>query len=146
MSPFYALYGQECRTLISLATPNFKIESLNQMIQEMHSILECAKQCMQGAQERSKFYADQRRSLREFEVGQKVFLKVTPKRSGLKLGRSRKLSPRFCGPFQILKRGQVAYLLDLPKDWKIYNVFHVSLLKRYVFDPNHVLPNLPSSS
>ena len=64
MSPFYALYGQECRTPISLATPNSKIESLNQMIQEMHSILECAKQCMQGAQERSKFYADQKKSVR----------------------------------------------------------------------------------
>jgi hypothetical protein len=144
MSPFYALYGQECRTPISLATPNSKIESLNQMIREMHSVLECARQCMQGAQERSKHYADQRRSVREFEVGQKVFLKVTPKRSGLKLGRSRKLSPRFCGPFQIIKRvGQVAYALDLPKDWKIHNIFHVSLLRRYVSDPAHVLPDLP---
>ena len=55
--------------MISLATPSSKIESLNQMIQEMHSILDCAKQCMQGAQERSKFYADQRRSVREFVVG-----------------------------------------------------------------------------
>ena len=43
-------------------------------------------------------------SVREFKVGQKVFLKVMPKCFGLKLGRSRKLSARFCGPFQILKR------------------------------------------
>ena len=145
MNPFYALYGQKCRTPISLANPDFKIESLNQMIQEMHSILECAKQCMQGAQERSRFHVDQRRSvLREFEVGQKVFLNVTPKFSGFKLGRSRELSPRFCGTFQILKRvGQVAYALDLSKDRKIHNVFHVSLLRRYVSHPNHVLPELP---
>ena len=46
MSSLYALYGQECRFPISLATANPKIESLNQMVQEMHSILECAKQCM----------------------------------------------------------------------------------------------------
>ena len=144
MSPFYALYGQECRTLTSLASPNSQIKSLNQMIQEMHSLLECAKQCMQGAQERSKFYVDQRRSVREFEVGEKVFLKVTPKRFGLKLGRSRKLSPRFCGSFQILKRvGQVAYALDLFKDWKIHNVFYVSLLRKYISNPNHVLPDFP---
>ena len=45
------------------------------MIEMIHSVLEYAKQCMQGAQERSKFYANQRRSVREFEVGQKVFLK-----------------------------------------------------------------------
>ena len=98
---------------------------------------------MQDVQKRSKFYADQRRSVREFEVGQKVFLEVTPKCSRLKLGRSKKLSFRFCGPFQIIKRiGQVAYALDLPKDRKIYNVSYESLLRRYVSDPNHVLSNL----
>ena len=85
---FYALYGQKCRTPISLATPNYKIKSLNHMIQEMHSVLEYAKQCMQGTQERSKFYTDQRMSVKEFENGHKVFLKVMPKRSGLKFGRS----------------------------------------------------------
>ena len=70
-------------------------------------------------------------------------MKVTPKRSRLKIGRSKKLSPRFCGPFQILKKvGQVAYALDLPKDWKFY-VFHVSLLRKYVSNPNHVLQDLP---
>ena len=58
MSPFHALYGQECRTLIFLATLNSKIESLNQMIQKMHNVLKYAKQCMLGAQERYKFYAD----------------------------------------------------------------------------------------
>ena len=114
------------------------------MIQDVHGILDCAKQCMQCAQERSKFYADQRRSVREFEVGQKVFLKVRPKCSGLKFGWSRKLSFRFCGPLQSIKRvGQVAYALDLPKDWKIRNIFYVSLLRRYVSDPAHVLSDLP---
>ena len=109
----------------------------------MHSVLECAKQCMQDVQERSKLYADQRRSVREFEVGQKIFLKVMPKCFGLKLGRSRKLSPRFCGPFQILERiGQVAYATYLSNDWKTHNVFHVSLLRGHVSGPNHVLPNL----
>jgi hypothetical protein len=46
MNPFHALYGQECQTPITLAPPNSKIESLNQMIQEMHDVLEYAKQCM----------------------------------------------------------------------------------------------------
>lgn len=46
---FYALYGQKCRTPTSLATPDTKIESLNQMI---HGVLECVKQCMQGAQQK----------------------------------------------------------------------------------------------
>ena len=68
-----ALYDQECRILISLATPSSKIESLNKMIQEMHSILECAKQCMQGAQERYKSYADKRRSVRELRLVRRYF-------------------------------------------------------------------------
>lgn len=46
MNPFHALYGQECQTPTTLATPNSKIESLNQIIQEMHDVLECVKQCM----------------------------------------------------------------------------------------------------
>jgi len=58
------------------------------MIQEMHDVLKCAKQCMRGAQERSKFYVDFKRSLIEFEIGHEVFLKVTPKYLVLKLGQS----------------------------------------------------------
>ena len=116
------------------------------MIQEMHCVLECAKQCMQGAQEKSKFYANHKRNLREFEVGQKVFLKVTPKCSGLKHGKYKKLSPGFCSLFSNFKRiGQVAYTLDLPKNWKIHNVFHISLLRRYVSDPKHALLDLPQA-
>ena len=50
------------------------------------------------------------------------------------LGKSKKLSPRFCGPFEILKRTrQVAYELELHEDWKIYNVFLMGLLKKYVY-------------
>jgi hypothetical protein len=147
VSPFYALYGQECRTPVSLSTPSTKFESINDMIREMNEIRESIKLAMKSAQDRAKHYADKKRIFREFEVGDKVFLKVTPQRSRLKLGKSRKLSPRFCGPFEILKRiGPVAYELKLPDDWRIHNVFHVGLLRKYVSDPNHVLPGLPKAA
>ena len=147
VSPFYVLYGQECRTPITLSTPNTRFESINDMIREMNEIRESAKLAMKSAQDRAKYYADNKRVFREFEVGDKVFLKVTPNRFGLKLGKSRKLSPRFCGPFEILKRiGKVAYELKLPEDWKIHNVFHVGLLRKYVSDPNHILPDLPKAA
>ena len=117
------------------------------MIREMNEIRESIKLAMKSAQDRAKHYADKKRIFREFEVGDKVFLKVTPQRSRLKLGKSRKLSPRFCGPFEILKRiGPVAYELKLPDDWRIHNVFHVGLLRKYVSDPNHVLPGLPKAA
>jgi hypothetical protein len=147
VSPFFALYGQECRTPISLSTPNSRFESIDQMVREMNEVIESVKVNMKGSQEQAKYYVDQKRSFREFEVGDKVFLKVTPQRSRLKLGKSKKLSPQFCGPFEITKRiGPVAYELRLPIDWKIYNVFHVSLLRKYVSDPTHVLSELPNAT
>lgn len=143
-SPFLALYGQDCKTPMTISTPNSKFESVNQMVREMNEVIESVKLSMKSAKDRTKHYADKKRSFRQFEVGDKVFLKVTPQRSRLSLGKSKKLSPRFCGPFIIVKRiGPVAYELKLPEGWKIHNVFHVSLLRKYVSDPNHVLPELP---
>ena len=62
------------------------------------------------------------------------------KKSSLKLGSCAKLSPRYCGPFEVLERiGLVAYRLALPTNTRAHNVFHVFLLKKYVHDPNHVI-------
>jgi hypothetical protein len=58
----------------------------------------------------------------------------------LRLGNCSKLATRFCGPFEILERiGPVAYILSLPASMTVNNVFHVSLLKKYIPDPNHVI-------
>ena len=62
------------------------------------------------------------------------------KKSSLKLGTCSKLSPRYCGPFEVLERiGPVAYRLAFPASTRAHDVFHVSLVKRYVHDPNHVI-------
>ena len=58
---------------------------------------------MKSAHDRTKYYADNKIFFHEFKVGDTVFLKVAPNRYGLKLGKSRKLSSRFCGPFKNLK-------------------------------------------
>ena len=56
------------------------------------------------------------------------------------LGGCGKLAPRFCGPFEILdKKGPVAYELALPAHIKVHNVFHASLLMKYVYDTKHVI-------
>jgi hypothetical protein len=73
-------------------------------------------------------------------VGDHVYLKVKARKSSLKLGNCANMAPRFCGPFEILARiGPIAYQLALPANLRIHNVFHVSLLKKYVHDPTHMI-------
>ena len=69
-----------------------------------------------------------------------MYIKVNPKKSSLILGKYSKLEPRYYGPFEILARvGTVAYQLALPPTIKVHNVFHVSILKRYIHEDTHVI-------
>ena len=94
-----------------------------------------------ATQSRQKSYADPKQRDIMFSVGDKVFLKVAPVKGIVRFGKKGKLSPRFVGPFEILEKvGKVAYRLALPPSLeKVHNVFHVSLLRKYVADPSHVL-------
>ena len=87
-------------------------------------------------------YANLKRKDIEFEVKDKVFLKVSPWKKLLRFGRKGKLSPRFTSPYEILERvGLVAYRLELPLELaKLHDVFHVSILWRYRSDTSHILP------
>ena len=77
----------------------------------------------------------------EYEVGDKVFLKVSPWRKVLRFGKKGKLSPRFIGPYEVLERiGLVAYRLALPpKLSTLHDVFYVSMLQKYRSDESHIL-------
>jgi hypothetical protein len=73
-------------------------------------------------------------------VGDHVFLKVKANKSLLKLGNCSKLEANYCGLFEILERiGPIAYMLAFPASMSIHNVFHVSLLKKYIPDANHFI-------
>jgi hypothetical protein len=73
-------------------------------------------------------------------VGEHVFLKVKVKRSSIRLGSCLKLVARYCGPFEILEKiGPFTYMLEFHVSIRVHNVFHVSLLKKYVHDPNHII-------
>ncbi len=77
----------------------------------------------------------------EYNVGDKVFLEVSPWKKIMRFGKKGKLSPRFIGPYEVLEKvGLLAYRLALPPEFeKIHNVFHVSMLRRYRSDPSHIL-------
>ena len=76
-----------------------------------------------------------------YEIGEKVFLKVSPWKKVMKFGKKGKLSLRFIGSYEVIKKvGLVAYRLALPPELeKIHNVFHVSMLRRYRSDPLHAV-------
>ena len=78
---------------------------------------------------------------REFHIGEKMFLKVKGRKKFIRpLGNCKKLDAIFYGPFEVLRRiGLVAYDISLPPTVKVQNYFHVSLLKKYVYDSNHML-------
>ncbi|XP_062103489.1 uncharacterized protein LOC133814560, partial [Humulus lupulus] len=96
---------------------------------------------MMAHNSRQKSYSDQRRRSVEFQVGDHVFLRVSPLRGVKRFGVRGKLSPRFVGPFEVLERvGEVAYRLAMPPALSgVHDVFHVSMLRKYVSDTTHVL-------
>ena len=98
------------------------------------------QQNLKDAQDKKKSYADLKRTPREFQVGEHVYIKVKPQKISLRLGRYSKLGPRYFGPIEILaKVGPVTYQLALLPTIKVRNVFHVSILKKYVHDTTHVI-------
>ena len=140
MSPFEALYDRKCNTLVSWDNPADRTVVGLELLKEMEDQMIKIKQNLKVAQDRQKNYADKKRTHKEFKVGDHVFLKVKDNRSSLRLGSYAKLVARFCGPFEILERiGPVSYMITLSASMFVHNVFHVSLLKKYIPNPNHVI-------
>jgi hypothetical protein len=72
-------------------------------------------------------------------VGDQVLLKVSPTKGIVRFNAAGKLSPTYIGPFVIIARvGNLAYRLQLPDSMKgLHNAFHVSMLRKYLSDPEH---------
>ncbi|GJW88176.1 putative reverse transcriptase domain-containing protein [Tanacetum coccineum] len=90
----------------------------------------------------SKSYADLKRKPMEFQVGDKVMLKVSPWKGVVRFGKRGKLNPRYVGPFKVIERvGEVAYKLELPGELsRVHNTFHVSNLKKCHADEPVAVP------
>jgi len=81
----------------------------------------------------------------EFQVRDKVFLKVSPARGNKRFRVQGKLSPRYIGPYEIIEKlNSAAYRLDLPvKLEHVHNMFHISQLRKYIPDPDHTIASEP---
>ncbi|GKC31538.1 hypothetical protein Tco_1038832 [Tanacetum coccineum] len=100
------------------------------------------KEKLKAARDRQKSYADNRRKPLEFEVGDRVMLKVSPWKGVVYFGKKGKLAPRYVGPFEILEMiGPVAYRLRLSEELSgVHDTFHVSNLKKCLADASLHVP------
>ncbi|KAF3667545.1 hypothetical protein FXO37_09980 [Capsicum annuum] len=134
MALFEALYGRRCRSLIgwfevgeaAVVGPDLVFDTLEKV--------QLIRERLKTVQSRQKSYADLHRKNLEFEIGDFMYLKISPMKGVKRFGKKRKLSPRYVSPYRILNRfGKVAYELELPSDLaSVHPVFHVSLLKKCI--------------
>ncbi|GJS21942.1 putative reverse transcriptase domain-containing protein [Tanacetum coccineum] len=141
-APFEALYGRKCRSPICWAEVGEVQLTGPEIVQETTEKIVQIKQRMQAARDRQKSYADLKRKPMEFQVGDKVMLKVSPWKGVVRFGKRGKLNPRYVGPFKVLEKvGSVAYKLELPEELsRVHNTFHVSNLKKCHADEPLAVP------
>ncbi|GJU07920.1 putative reverse transcriptase domain-containing protein [Tanacetum coccineum] len=141
-APYEALYGRKCRSPVCWAEVGEAQLTGPELIQETTEKIVLIKQKMQAAQDRQKSYADRKRKPMEFEIGDRVMLKVSPWKGVVRFGKRGKLNPRYVGPFKVLaKVGKVAYRLELPQELsRVHHTFHVSNLKKCYADEPLVMP------
>ena len=104
MTPFNALYGQECLSPLNFSDPTIRVEASKRMIEEMTEQTRAIRKDIQAAQDRQKHYADLRRSERKFKPGDKIFCASGPKEAPCRLGNIKSLDPGIVVPMKLLKR------------------------------------------
>ncbi|XP_073017862.1 uncharacterized protein [Primulina eburnea] len=141
MAPYEALYGKKCRSPLNWDEVGERKMLGPKLVQQTADVINLIQDRMKTAQIRQKSYADNRRRPLEFEVGNHVFVKIAPLKGIMRFVRKGKASLRFISTFRILDRiGERAYRLALPPDFdRVHNVFHVSMLRKYISNSSHVL-------
>ncbi|GJY32203.1 putative reverse transcriptase domain-containing protein [Tanacetum coccineum] len=142
VAPFEALYGRKCRSPVCWAEVGQVQLTGPELVQETTEKIIQIKQRMQVARDRQKSYADLKRKPMDFQVGDKVMLKVSPWKGVVRFGKRGKLNPRYVGPFKVLEKVRsITYKLELPEELsRVHNTFHVSNLKKCYADEPLAVP------
>ena len=110
ISPFEVLYGRKCQSPIDWHEAGEKKFVGPEEIDRVSREIEIIKRRLQASIDQQNKYTKHRRRPLEFEVRDKVFLKVSPMRGMMRFGKTGKLSPRYIGPFEVIERiGKVVY-------------------------------------
>ncbi|GJR81157.1 putative reverse transcriptase domain-containing protein [Tanacetum coccineum] len=141
-APFEALYGRKCRSPVYWAKVGDVQLTGPKIIHETTEKIVQIRQSLQAARDRQRSYDNVRRKPLEFQVRDRVMLKVSPRKGVIRFGKRGNLNTRYIGPFKILERiGPVAYKLELPAELSnVYSTFHVSNLKKCLSDESCVIP------
>nr|GEY01414.1 putative reverse transcriptase domain, ribonuclease H-like domain, aspartic peptidase domain protein [Tanacetum cinerariifolium] len=131
-APFEALYGRKCRSPVCWTEVGEAQILGPELIQETTEKIVQIKERMQAARDRQKSYADMKRKPMEFQVGDRLMLKVSPWKGVVRFGKRGKLNPRYVGPFKVLERiGDVAYKLDLPEELsRVHNTSYADMKRK----------------
>jgi hypothetical protein len=141
MAPYEALYGRQCRTPLFWSQTRESQVFGPEVLKDAEKQVQMVCESLKVAQSRQKSYADKRRRDLSFEIGDFIYLKVSPMRGTRRFRVKGKLAPRCVRPFKITDRkGEVAYQLELPPQLsEVHDVFHVSQLKKCLRVPEEQL-------
>ncbi|GJZ43850.1 putative reverse transcriptase domain-containing protein [Tanacetum coccineum] len=136
-TPFEALYGRKCRSPVCWAEVREVQLTGPEIVQETTKKIIQIKQRIQAARDRQKSYVDLKRKPMEFQVGDRVMLKVSPWKGVVHFGKQGKLNLRYVGPFKVLEKvGAVAYKLELPQE---LNGIHIDDKLYFVEEPVKIM-------
>jgi hypothetical protein len=115
MAPYEALYGWQCRTSLFWSQTGESQVFGSEVLKDAEKQVQMVHESLKVAQSRQKSYVDKRRRDLSFEIGDFIYLKVSPMRGTHRFRVKRKLAPRYVGPFKIIDhKEEVAYQLELP--------------------------------
>nr|GEU62351.1 putative reverse transcriptase domain-containing protein [Tanacetum cinerariifolium] len=141
-APFEALYGRKCHSPVCWAEVRDAQLTGPEIIHETTEKIVQIKSRIQAARDRQNNYVDLKRKPMDFQVGDRVMLKVSPWKRVVRFGKRGKLNPRYIKSFKVLSKvGDIAYRLELPQQLsRVHNTFHVLNLKKYLSDESLVNP------